>query len=317
MTAGFVSLVGAGPGDLELLTMKAVRRLAEADVVLYDALVPLEMLALASGASCLCVGKRAGGRGVPQPAINRLLISLATRGKRVVRLKCGDPFVLGRGGEEALAVARAGIRVDVVPGITSAVAAPALAGIPVTHRGLASGFVVMSGHAEDAYRRTIASIVPGSLTLVILMGIATKRALVARLLECGWDPATPAAVLVAASTARAFTWTGPLAELSHVALEACGNDPGTIVIGPVVGVRASLVAPRQAIARPMSVADRRAESVKATNGPNAWLAAMLVMNRFGTLVSKCSSSTGHPSRTSSCLRILPSCRNGTRSIRGA
>jgi len=269
VSAGLVSLVGAGPGDPELLTMKAVRRLAEAHVVLYDTLVPLEVLALAPRASCFCVGKRAGGRGVPQPTINRLLISLANRGKRVVRLKCGDPFVLGRGGEEAMAVASAGIRVDIVPGITTAIAAPALAGIPVTHRGLSSGFVVISGHAEDAYLRTIASIAPGSLTLVILMGIATKRALVARLLGCGWDAATPAAVLLAASTPRAFTWTGPLVELAAVSLEACGNDPGTIVIGPVIGIRASLVAPHQAMARPMSVADRRAESVKATNGPNA------------------------------------------------
>ena len=220
--------------------MKAVRRLNEADIVLYDALVPPAVLALSSQAPCFCVGKRAGGRGVRQEHINRLLVSMARRGKHVVRLKCGDPFVLGRGGEEALAIAKAGIRVDIVPGITTAVAAPALAGIPVTHRGLASGFVVISGHAERAYRPAIASIAPGSLTLVVLMGIAMRGALTALLLDSGWDPATPAAVLFAASTPRAFTWTGLLEELP-APFPGCGRqDAGTIVIGQVVGVGASL-----------------------------------------------------------------------------
>jgi uroporphyrin-III C-methyltransferase/precorrin-2 dehydrogenase/sirohydrochlorin ferrochelatase len=240
MSAGFVSLVGAGPGDPELLTVRAVRRLGEADIVLYDALVPPEVLALASRAPCFCVGKRAGGRGVRQEHINRLLISMARRGKHVVRLKCGDPFVLGRGGEEALAIARAGIRVDIVPGITTAVAAPALAGIPVTHRGLASGFVVISGHAERAYRPAIESIAPGSLTLVVLMGIASRVALTALLVGCGWDPSTPAAVLFAASTPRASTWTGPLDELPAAFPASGRHDAGTIVIGQVVGVGASL-----------------------------------------------------------------------------
>src|SRR5213593_4126547 len=219
MSAGFVSLVGAGPGDPELLTVKAVRRLGEADIVLYDALVPPQVLALASHAPCFCVGKRAGGRGVRQEHINRLLVFMARRGKHVVRLKCGDPFVLGRGGEEALAIARAGIRVDIVPGITTAVAAPALAGIPVTHRGLASGFVVISGHAEEAYRQIIESIAPGSLTVVILMGIATRRLLAERLLACGWNVATPVAVMSAASTRRARTWTGTLGHLSAVSFD--------------------------------------------------------------------------------------------------
>lgn len=240
MSAGLVSLVGAGPGDPDLLTVKAVRRLNEADIVLYDALVPPAVLALASQAPCFCVGKRAGGRGVRQEHINRLLVSMARRGKHVVRLKCGDPFVLGRGGEEALAIAKAGIRVDIVPGITTAVAAPALAGIPVTHRGLASGFVVISGHAERAYRPAIASIAPGSLTLVVLMGIAMRGALTALLLDSGWDPATPAAVLFAASTPGAFTWTGALDELPAACPGSGHQDAGTIVIGAVVGVGASL-----------------------------------------------------------------------------
>jgi uroporphyrin-III C-methyltransferase/precorrin-2 dehydrogenase/sirohydrochlorin ferrochelatase len=239
-SAGLVSLVGAGPGDPELLTVKAVRRLSEADIVLYDALVPPDVLALASRAACFCVGKRAGGRGVRQEHINRLLVSMARRGKHVVRLKCGDSFVLGRGGEEALAVARAGIRVDIVPGITTAVAAPALAGIPVTHRGLASGFVVISGHAERAYRPAIESMAPGSLTLVILMGFASRAALTALLIGCGWDPSTPAAMLFAASMPHAFTWTGRLEDLPAAGPAGRRTDAGTIVIGPVVGVGASL-----------------------------------------------------------------------------
>ena len=141
--SGFVSLVGAGPGDPELLTMKAARRLAEADLVLYDALVASEALDLAPAAQRFCVGKRARRPSVAQEAIHRLMIRGASRGKRVVRLKCGDPFVLGRGGEEALALAAAGIPFEVIPGLTTAVTAPALSGIPVTHRGLASGFAVV------------------------------------------------------------------------------------------------------------------------------------------------------------------------------
>src|SRR5262245_41109053 len=155
---GFVSLVGAGPGDPELLTVKAARRLAEADLVLYDALIAEDALDLAPGAQRVPVGKRAGRSSVEQEGINTLMVRAARRGQRVVRLKCGDPFVLGRGGEEALALARAGIPFEVIPGLTTAVAAPALSGIPVTHRGLASGLAVVSGHAESAYRPILESL---------------------------------------------------------------------------------------------------------------------------------------------------------------
>ena len=148
---GLVSLVGAGPGDPELLTARAHTRLAEADVVLYDALVSPAVLALASHARCLSVGKRHGRHSVSQDTINRLLVRGARRKQRLVRLKAGDPYVFGRGGEEALALAAAGLPFEVVPGVSSAIAAPALAGIPVTHRGLASGVLVISGHAESSY----------------------------------------------------------------------------------------------------------------------------------------------------------------------
>jgi uroporphyrin-III C-methyltransferase / precorrin-2 dehydrogenase / sirohydrochlorin ferrochelatase len=232
---GFVSLVGAGPGDPDLITRKGAQRLAEADLVLYDALVTPETLALAGKARRFPVGKRAGRPSIRQETINALLVRAARRGQRVVRLKCGDPFVLGRGGEEALTLAAAGIPYEVVPGVSTAVAAPALAGIPVTHRGYASGFVVVSGHAEEAYGPAIDSIAPQSLTVIILMGLASRAALSARLRARGWPEATPVAVLLAASTPSAYTWRGTLGGLGDAALPP-GDLPGTIVVGEVAAL---------------------------------------------------------------------------------
>lgn len=238
---GFVSLVGAGPGDPELLTLKAARRLADADLVLYDALVSPETLDLAPRAHRFPVGKRAGRPSVRQETIHRLMIRGAARGKRVVRLKCGDPFVLGRGGEEALALAAAGVPFEIVPGLTTAVTAPALSGIPVTHRGLASGFVVVSGHAEATYRPILEAVAPSSLTLVILMGLASRGPLSRLLLSRGWAGSTPAAVCVAAGTPRAETWMGTLDALGRAPIAIDHADaPGTIVVGAVVGVGAAL-----------------------------------------------------------------------------
>ena len=151
MSAGRVTLVGAGPGDPELLTVRGARRLAEADLVLYDALSSEAMRELAPGARWFYVGKRACRNSIDQDVLNRLMIKHALRGRHVVRLKCGDPFVFGRGGEEVLALGEAGIPVEVVPGLSTAIAAPALAGIPVTHRGLASSFAVITGHHEQTY----------------------------------------------------------------------------------------------------------------------------------------------------------------------
>src|SRR5262245_58923783 len=238
---GFVSLVGAGPGDPELLTRKAARRLAEADLVLYDALVSPGVLDLTPPhAQCFPVGKRAGRPSIKQETIHRLMIRGALRGKRVVRLKCGDPFVLGRGGEEALALAAAGVPFEVIPGLTVAVAAPALSGIPVTHRGRTSGFAVVSGHAETAFRPILDAVAPTSLTLVILMGLGSRSALARLLIARGWNPATPAAVCLAAGTDRAFTWIGTLDALGTAAAVDRVNEPGTIVIGEVVSVGARL-----------------------------------------------------------------------------
>ena len=247
--AGFVSLVGAGPGDPGLLTVTAVQRLREADLVLYDALVSGEALRHARRAHCFFVGKRAGRPSVKQETIHHMLIQAARLGKRVVRLKAGDPFVFGRGGEEALALAEAGVPHEVVPGVSAALAAPALAGIPVTHRGLSAGFTVVSGHAEAAYRPVLMAVRPGATTLVVLMGLGTRARLVEVLLRAGWDPATPAAALLAASTPGAHTWLGTLRELAAAPLPHA-SVPGTLVIGAVV----DLAAATRAGARPAAAA---------------------------------------------------------------
>ncbi len=232
---GFVSLVGAGPGDPELLTLRAARRLEAADLVLYDALVPPEVVAAAPRAQRFRVGKRAGRKAVDQETIHRLLIRGARQGKRVVRLKCGDPFVLGRGGEEALALRAAGVPFEVVPGVTSVVAAPQAAGIPITHRGLASGFVVVSGHSEAAFRSIVVSLPPNGLTVVVLMGMRARARVAASLLDAGWRADTPTAVIMAATRPEAQHWIGRLDALPDAPLDI-SDAPGTIVIGDVVGL---------------------------------------------------------------------------------
>jgi uroporphyrin-III C-methyltransferase/precorrin-2 dehydrogenase/sirohydrochlorin ferrochelatase len=236
---GFVSLVGAGPGDPDLLTRRAAQRLAEADVVLYDALVPPEVLALAPHAHHFFVGKRARRKSMRQETIHRLMVRVARRGRRVVRLKCGDPVVFGRGGEEALALAQAGVPFELVPGVTSAIAAAELAGVPVTHRGLASAFVVVSGHSEAAYSPVLEGLAPRSATLVVLMGLATRGSLAQKLLARGWPAGTPAAVLWAASTPRARQWFGTLEGLCEAPDES-GEAAGTVVVGDVVGLARTL-----------------------------------------------------------------------------
>ncbi len=239
-TPGFVSLVGAGPGDPDLLTMQALDRLQRADLVLYDALVAPEIVALARGAQCFCVGKRAGRRSVRQDTIIRLLVRAARRGRRVVRLKAGDPYVLGRGGEEALALRAAGIGFEVVPGLTTAVTAPALAGIPMTHRGAASGFAVVSGHHESSFRPVLGALPPGSLTVVVLMGLARRAAVAACLLDRGWPADTPAAIVCATVSPRTRVWAGTLGELGTAPHPAAEGTPGTLVVGSVVELRAML-----------------------------------------------------------------------------
>jgi uroporphyrin-III C-methyltransferase/precorrin-2 dehydrogenase/sirohydrochlorin ferrochelatase len=236
MPRGHVSLVGAGPGDPGLLTRKAVARLRSADLVLYDALVDARVLKLARHAQRFFVGKRAGRHALSQAEIHTVMIRAARRGRRVVRLKGGDPFVLGRGGEEALALKEAGIPFDVVPGVTSAVAAAALGGIPVTHRGIASAFLTVSGHDEQAFAASVDGVSPANVTLVILMGIGRHAALARILTERGWPPGTAAAVVAGASRPDQTVWRGALGDLVSGIGIGDGDAPAVIVIGAVAAL---------------------------------------------------------------------------------
>jgi uroporphyrin-III C-methyltransferase/precorrin-2 dehydrogenase/sirohydrochlorin ferrochelatase len=177
---------------------------------------------------------------MPQSTIHTLMIRAARRGQRVVRLKGGDPFVFGRGGEEALALRAAHVPFEIIPGVTSAVAAPALAGIPVTHRGVSSAFMVVAGHAPESYLRVLERVSAGAMTLVFLMAVAEQCGIAAALLARGWTPSTPAALLFAASWDNAETWTGTLAELASGGGVFDSERAGIIVVGDVVSVRDQL-----------------------------------------------------------------------------
>jgi uroporphyrin-III C-methyltransferase / precorrin-2 dehydrogenase / sirohydrochlorin ferrochelatase len=246
LRSGTVSLVGAGPGDPDLLTRRAVRRLAEADVVLYDALVDPEVLGLAPTARRIFVGKRAGRPAVKQEFINRLLVRAARRGRRVVRLKGGDPFVFGRGGEEAIALVAAGVPFEIVPGVSSAIASPALAGIPVTHRGISTAFVVVSGHSPDAYSPVLGSLDPQTATIVVLMGLGSAADIVGLLQARGWAPETPAAVLYTLGRARlSFAQESDIDEFVDVLTRFERGE-----IGPTSGAPSASCAARTGSGRP-------------------------------------------------------------------
>jgi uroporphyrin-III C-methyltransferase / precorrin-2 dehydrogenase / sirohydrochlorin ferrochelatase len=231
---GLVSLVGAGPGDPELLTLRAARRLEQAEVVLHDALVAREVLALARNARLVDVGKRAGRASPMQESISRQLVDYARGGARVVRLKGGDPFVLGRGGEELLALSSAGIPWEVVPGISSATGLPALSGIPLTYRGMSSAFLVVSGHSKRTYGPVLGGLPPRSATVVILMGLARREEIAAYLIERGWSPRTPCALLLRGSTPAGSKETATLADWTEASIAPPG--PGTLIIGDVVAL---------------------------------------------------------------------------------
>ncbi len=227
---GRVALVGGGPGDVGLLTTRGRRLLARADVVVVDALAPRGVLAdLDDDVLVVDVGKTPGHHLVPQEEINRVLVEHALAGRDVVRLKGGDPYVLGRGGEERAACEAAGVAVEVVPGVTSAVSVPAAAGIPVTHRGVARGFSVVSAHEELGD-------VPGGAehTLVLLMGVARLRESCATLVAGGRAEGTPVAVVEDGYGPRQRTTTGTLADVADRA-EAVGvRSPAVVVVGDVV-----------------------------------------------------------------------------------
>jgi len=235
VSSGRVVLVGAGPGDPELITVKGLGWLRRADVVVYDRLVAPALLEEAPAAALrIYAGKARGRQCIPQSAISPLLIHHAEAGRLVVRLKGGDPFVFGRGGEEVIACRAAGIAVEVVPGISSAVAAPAAAGIPVTHRGLASSFAVVTGHEDPS--KPAADVdwegLAGVETLVVLMGVGSLPTIAARLMAAGRPPSTKAAVISGATTAAQAVVTGTLADIAERARHL--SPPATIVIGEVV-----------------------------------------------------------------------------------
>jgi uroporphyrin-III C-methyltransferase len=228
-----VFLVGAGPGDPGLLTVRAAEALAAADVVVHDRLIGPEVLALApEGCERIDVGKRPGGPGTTQEQINSLLIDRSRHGT-VVRLKGGDPYVFGRGGEEAEALRAAGVDYQVVPGVTSAVAAAAAAGLPVTHRDHSSGFTVVTAHLDPSHDRYLDwdALARLGTTLIVMMGAARARSVAERLLQAGMSPDTPAAAIERGTWADQTVWRGRLADLGTEPVSA----PATLVIGTVAG----------------------------------------------------------------------------------
>ncbi len=236
--AGLVVLVGGGPGDPALITVRGRQAVAQADVVVADHLAPLALLAsLPADVEVIDASKLPRGRSMAQEQINELLVDRARAGKRVVRLKGGDPFVFGRGMEEVEACVAAGVPVEVVPGVTSAIAVPALAGIPVTHRGLTHEFVVVSGHLPPGHPDSLVDWPAiGRLrgTVVVLMGVETAPAIAAALVEHGRDPATPVAVISDGSTPAQRTVRATLAGLPGILATADIRPPAVWVVGDVV-----------------------------------------------------------------------------------
>jgi siroheme synthase len=270
---GIVYLVGAGPGDPELITVRGLRCLRQADVVVYDRLVDPRLLDEAPPAARrVYAGKSPGRQALRQEEINALLVRQARAGRVVVRLKGGDPFVFGRGGEEALACAAAGVPWEAVPGVTSAVAVPGLAGIPLTHRGVAATFAVVTGHqagdeptaASDreglpqVQPARAAAASPGSPaspgrpdwaalagldTLVVLMGAARLAEIAALLLRHGKSPSTPAAVIENGTREDERVLMGTLSDIAALASAARLTSPATLIVGEVVRLRAALAPP--------------------------------------------------------------------------
>jgi len=241
---GKVYLVGAGPGDIGLLTLKGKECVEKADVILYDYLANGEILSFAPpDAERVFMGKHGGGPMMSQDEINRMMVSMARKGKTVVRLKGGDPFIFGRGGEEAEVLARAGIPFEVVPGVSAGIAVPAYAGIPLTHRNYSSTVAFITGHEDSTKEKSSIAwdkISTGIDTLVIFMGITTLRDIVGNLIANGRSPGTPVAVIQWGTRAMQKTVTGTLSNIIKKT-EATGiRPPGIIVIGKVVRLREKL-----------------------------------------------------------------------------
>ncbi|WP_089140023.1 uroporphyrinogen-III C-methyltransferase [Vibrio rumoiensis] len=237
---GCVALIGAGPGDAELLTLKALSYLQQADVVLYDYLVSDEIMALIPSETILvCVGKKAGHHSVPQHKTNQLLVDFAQQGYKVARIKGGDPFMFGRGGEELEVLADAGIGFEVIPGITAAAGATAYAGIPLTHRDYAQSAMFITGHlkSEDDHMDW-STLARGHQTLVIYMGLMKSCYIQQQLIEHGRAIDTPVAIIERGTQAQQKVLIGTLSELANLAEDA--QSPSLIVIGEVVSLASKL-----------------------------------------------------------------------------
>jgi uroporphyrinogen III methyltransferase/synthase len=240
---GKVYLVGAGPGDPGLITVRGLTLLGEADVVIYDSLAPAELLnKVKPGAEVIYAGKRGGQPNIRQAQINRLLLEKAGKGLTVVRLKGGDPFVFGRGGEEALFLAEQGIPFEIVPGVTSAIAVPAYAGIPLTHREWTSSVTFVTGHEEggDEERLNWAELARERQTVVFLMGLLRLPQIVERLLAHGRSPSLPVAVIQSGSTPQQRTIVAPLSEIVGRVEKAGLRPPAIVLIGEVIDLREQL-----------------------------------------------------------------------------
>src|SRR4030042_1767535 len=241
---GKVFLVGAGPGDPGLITLKGLRLLQQAEVVIYDFLASPDLLKhIPKEAETIFVGKKGGDHTLPQHEINQLIIKKASLGKRVVRLKGGDPFIFGRGGEEAEELTKVGIPFEIVPGVTSAIAVPAYAGIPLTHRRFNAGVAFITGHedpAKEEHSLDWTKLSTGLETLVFLMGVKNLSLIRDKLIQNGRPAETPAALIRWGTTSRQKTVTGTLNTIIQTAEEAALGPPAILVVGEIVALRDQL-----------------------------------------------------------------------------
>jgi uroporphyrin-III C-methyltransferase len=243
---GKVYLIGAGPGDPDLITRKGLRLLQNADVIIYDRLSPHELLSEARvGAELINAGKAPTKHRLSQDEINESIVHKALQGKLVVRLKGGDPFVFGRGSEEAIVCYEHNIPFEIVPGISSSYAVPAYAGIPLTHREISQSFTVISGHDPESINYQALADIGG--TIVILMGVKSLPILIERLLEAGLSPQVPAATIECGTTTCQRVIEGAIAELPQLVASAGLQSPATTIIGEVVRLRRQGVAWREFI----------------------------------------------------------------------
>jgi len=302
--SGICYLTGAGPGDLGLVTLKARHVLETAEAVVYDYLCNLEMLAwVPKEAEIIYAGKKEGVHTIPQEEINALLIKLTKAGKRVVRLKGGDPFLFGRGGEEAEALAKAGLPFEIIPGVSSALAVPAYAGIPVTHRDYNAQLTIFTGHEhpsrpEQAIDYAQIAAQPG--TKVMLMGITRLEQIASKLIEHGASPALPVALIRWGTTPRQQTVRGPLSDIAQIAREAGLTAPAVAVFGEVVGLRDKLnwfetqplFGKRIVVTRTRSQAGALSEELRALGAETYELPTVRIeppadLLEFGQLVQDC------------------------------